>query len=277
MNIWSYREAGVGTSAPSWDETSIALNLQTDGTKLYWLLGIRAYKSVGGGYYWDDTYHNWTQPNIPLGQWYHLEVYIVRSTSEPVIKVWGNEDMLWNLDKNNMFTLHNILGEGKNSFVYDYTDPYNPNPYTSRGISTKFYIKALVFYSGEGSYDAPCYYWIDDIELRNGFGETSGIDLTVTSPINTTYGSGTITVTMSAMGGTIDTLWFNFKTGGSWVYGSNQTYTATIDKSGFSDGAYTFYGWANNTDGYSDEELIVFTVTIATYTTGGAWWGDWWG
>jgi len=76
----------------------------------------------------------------------------------------------------------------------------------------------------------------------------------------------------------VDTIWFNFKNGtGEWVYPTNQTYTSTIDKTGFWDDTYTFYGYANNTLGYEDSELITFTVTIATYTDGGGWWASWWG
>jgi hypothetical protein len=161
LNIWSYRETD-----PNY-ETSIALNLQTDGTKLYWYLGERAYIGQGPGFLWDDGYYNSQQPNIGVGQWHHIEIYIVRSATDPVIKVWDNGYTVFNLNKDNMRTLHNQKGEANTPGKYDYVDPYNPNPFTSRGY-TKFYIKAICFYSGEGSYTAPCYYWIDDLEIWNG-------------------------------------------------------------------------------------------------------------
>jgi len=87
----------------------------------------------------------------------------------------------------------------------------------------------------------------------------SSVSLTISSPTNTTYTSSTITITMSASGGTIDTIWFNIWNG-SWIY-SNTTYTETTYKT-LVNGTYTFYGWANNTDGYSDSESVVFTMAI---------------
>jgi len=86
------------------------------------------------------------------------------------------------------------------------------------------------------------------------------VTLTITSPTNTTYTTSTITITMSASGGTIDRIWFNIKSGGSWLY-PNTTYTAPTTKT-LTNGIYTFYGWANNTDGNSDGKTVVFTVNI---------------
>ena len=110
------------------------------------------------------------------------------------------------------------------------------------------------------------------------FGE-EGVTLTITSPTNTTYSSGFISVSLSASGGTIDTIWWNCKNGTSWIYGSNQTYTAPTSMTGFVDGAsYTFYAWANNTLGEWDEETVMFTVLIIVVPYDwGSWWGDWWG
>jgi hypothetical protein len=88
------------------------------------------------------------------------------------------------------------------------------------------------------------------------------IVVTIAYPENTTYTTSTITITMSASGGTIDRIWFNIKSGGSWLY-SNTTYTAPTTKT-LTNGIYTFYGWANNTDGNSDSKTVVFTVNIST-------------
>jgi hypothetical protein len=101
--------------------------------------------------------------------------------------------------------------------------------------------------------------------------------VTITSPTNTTYPSSSVSVSLSASGGTIDTIWWNCKNGSSWIYGSNQTYTAPTSMTGFVNGAsYTFYAWANNTLGEWDEETVMFTVLIL-YPEFGSWWGDWWG
>ena len=97
----------------------------------------------------------------------------------------------------------------------------------------------------------------------------------ITYPTNTTYTSSSVSVSLSASG-TIDTIWWNCKNGTSWIYGTNQTYTVPTSMTGFVDGtSYTFYAWANNTDGDWDEETVMFTVLIL-YPDFGSWWGDWW-
>jgi hypothetical protein len=103
------------------------------------------------------------------------------------------------------------------------------------------------------------------------------VTVIVTYPANTTYSTPTISVQLSASGGIIDTIWWNCKNGTSWIYGTNQTYTAPTSMTEFVNGAsYTFYAWANNTDGDWDEETVMFTVLIL-YPDFGSWWGDWWG
>jgi hypothetical protein len=105
-----------------------------------------------------------------------------------------------------------------------------------------------------------------------------GVTVIITSPTNTTYTIPTVSVQLSASGGTIDTIWWNCKNGTSWIYGTNQTYTTPTSMTGFVNGtSYTFYAWANNTLGEWDEETVMFTVEIL-YVSGdyGSWWGDWW-
>mgnify|MGYP002682543321 CR=1 FL=1 len=62
--------------------------------------------------------------------------------------------------------------------------------------------------------------------------------------------------------GTAALIWFNVKNGSSWVYESNNTYTAATSLTGYADGTYTFYAFAINNEGETDEESTVFTVGI---------------
>jgi len=90
------------------------------------------------------------------------------------------------------------------------------------------------------------------------------VTVTVTSPTNTTYTVPTVSVQLSASGGTISVIWWNCKNGSSWIYGSNITYTAPTSMTGFVNGtSYTFYAWANNTLGEWDEGTVMFTVLIS--------------
>jgi len=110
------------------------------------------------------------------------------------------------------------------------------------------------------------------------FEEGVPVLITITYPTNTTCSSPTVPVELYATGGTIDTILWNCKNGSSWIYGSNITYTAPTSMTGFVNGtAYTFYAWANNTDGNWDEETVMFTVLIIVVPYDwGSWWGDWW-
>jgi hypothetical protein len=104
--------------------------------------------------------------------------------------------------------------------------------------------------------------------------EIPALTVTVTSPTSQQYLQGTITVTLSADGGTVDTIWWNCQKDGNWIYGSNQTYTVTTQMTGFNTGNYLFYAWANNTDGNNAEETVTFTVLIAVQSN--TWWSSWW-
>lgn len=90
----------------------------------------------------------------------------------------------------------------------------------------------------------------------------AGISIEITFPENVTYYSSSIPVSFVASGGTIDDLWFNCDNASTWVYASNQTYSGVTYMTGFINGTYTFYAWANNTIGDIAEETIMFTVEI---------------
>jgi hypothetical protein len=92
------------------------------------------------------------------------------------------------------------------------------------------------------------------------------VSVTIISPSNTTYTSSSVPVEINASGGTIDKRWYNCKNATSWIYGSNQTYTVPTSITGFVNGtSYTFYAWANNTDGNSDEKTVMFNVQIGVH------------
>jgi hypothetical protein len=109
------------------------------------------------------------------------------------------------------------------------------------------------------------------------------VTLTITSPTNTTYTSSTISVQLSASvsGSTLDKIWWSCKNGTSWVYASNNTYTVTTQMTGFVNSAqYTFYAWANATDGTTSYQTVMFSVSISSagivQVTVNSWWSNWW-
>ena len=100
--------------------------------------------------------------------------------------------------------------------------------------------------------------------------------VTITSPTNTTYPSSSVSVSLSASGGTIDTiLWNCTYTNGTVVY-ANTVYTTPTSMT-LGDGNYIFNARANNTDGTVGYSTVMFTVLIVVVSGSyGSWWGDWW-
>lgn len=93
--------------------------------------------------------------------------------------------------------------------------------------------------------------------------------VSIVYPQNTVYPTSSIPVEILASDGTIDVIWYNCKNGSSWIYPSNQTYTTSTSMSGFLNGMYVFYAYANNTDGNEDSETNWFTVATSTSSSAG--------
>jgi len=101
--------------------------------------------------------------------------------------------------------------------------------------------------------------------------------LSVMSPINTTYSSPTIYMTIITSGATPEYVGWNCTfTNGTVVYANTAYMGSTSMTLGV--GNYIFRAMANTTDGDSDEVTVMFTVEIAVFTSEwGGYWGRWWG
>ncbi|MFA5365385.1 MAG: hypothetical protein WC325_09430 [Candidatus Bathyarchaeia archaeon] len=89
------------------------------------------------------------------------------------------------------------------------------------------------------------------------------VTLTINQPTTTSYNTSAILTSLSASGGTIDKIWFNVQnSSGSWVYAGSQFYTAPYFMTGFTNGSYVLYAFANNTVGNSDSASVAFSVAI---------------
>ena len=86
---------------------------------------------------------------------------------------------------------------------------------------------------------------------------------TITFPTNDSYTYSSVSVSISASGGTIDKIWWNCTfTNGTVVY-ANTTYTVETSMT-LGNGTYLFNAMANNTGGNSGEDSIIFTVAISS-------------
>ncbi len=94
-----------------------------------------------------------------------------------------------------------------------------------------------------------CGLW-NDSETRNISIDTVAPSISIISPLNTTYNNATILVNISSDG---NTTWFSYNGG------ANETYTVSVYKT-FSEGANTFYAYANDSAGNENSTSVVFTV-----------------
>jgi hypothetical protein len=99
------------------------------------------------------------------------------------------------------------------------------------------------------------------------------LSLSIIAPVSTSYSSGSVPVRLSASvaNGSLDTVWYNVLNGSTWVYPSNVTYVDPTSMTGFVNGGYVFYAWANATDGTTVQKDLDFTVSISSPV-----WGQWW-
>jgi hypothetical protein len=90
------------------------------------------------------------------------------------------------------------------------------------------------------------------------------IIITIVNPIATTYTSSSInaTISVSVTGGTLDKRIYNVLNASNWVYASNQTYTTSVEMTGFVSGSYSFWVWVNATDGTLNSTNVDFSISI---------------
>jgi len=91
------------------------------------------------------------------------------------------------------------------------------------------------------------------------------IYLTITSPTAVEYPTSSVYVELTASGGTVDTIWYNLKVSGEWIYETNQIYTAPTTLT-LSNNVYALWAWANNTEGATGTKTVTFTVNEGSTT-----------
>jgi len=88
------------------------------------------------------------------------------------------------------------------------------------------------------------------------------------SPGNLTYTDSSILVNITVVDDVaVDKVWYNVKNETIWVFTVNITYTEATTMTGFTNGSYNFYAWANDTSGNTAQNSTVwFTVAIPPLT-----------
>ena len=92
------------------------------------------------------------------------------------------------------------------------------------------------------------------------------VSISIVNPQNITYSSTSIPVSLTFSGGYFQAAWFNVRNGSSWVYGVNQTYAAGTNITGYVDGTYVFYAYANSTAGTVSSASVAFSVSVPPVT-----------
>ncbi|MFA5365934.1 MAG: hypothetical protein WC325_12195, partial [Candidatus Bathyarchaeia archaeon] len=96
--------------------------------------------------------------------------------------------------------------------------------------------------------------------------DTYFITVTLVAPANTTYSTSSIpiNVTTTTNGTNPVTTWNIQFSNGTWLYAENQTYTVETTATINENLTATFYAWANNTEGSTDNSSVIFTVDISS-------------
>lgn len=111
--------------------------------------------------------------------------------------------------------------------------------------------------------------YVDDIAINGEplLGELMAPDVEIISPVHMTYAPGDVPVEIEALDiFGVDTIWYNVKKDGSWIFGENQTYTGIDLLSSLSVGNYRLYAWANNTFGLVGKASVEFHVRTTSLT-----------
>jgi hypothetical protein len=111
--------------------------------------------------------------------------------------------------------------------------------------------------------------YVDDVAINGEplLGEFMAPDVEIISPEHMTYAPGNVPVQIKALDiFGVDTIWYNVKKDGSWMFGENQTYTGIDSLSSLSVGDYRLYAWANNTLGLVGKASVQFHVRTTSLT-----------
>jgi len=95
-------------------------------------------------------------------------------------------------------------------------------------------------------------------------------NIIITSPTSKTYISQVITVNFTTTDSDVQTIWYRIHndTAGTWVDLNNLTWSSPIQRSLGQGGVYTLYVWANDTQGHTSTESVVFTMIHEIIITG---------
>jgi hypothetical protein len=100
----------------------------------------------------------------------------------------------------------------------------------------------------------------------NVLADTYPISITITDPTFTIYATGTIPIELSAASNGSETvLTYNVWAGAEWV-GTNQTYTTATQLTDYTNGSYTLYVYAENSEGTTASETVAFIVSFVEPT-----------
>jgi len=111
--------------------------------------------------------------------------------------------------------------------------------------------------------------YVDDIAINGEpvLGELMAPAVEIISPEHTTYTPWDVPVEIEALDiFGVDTIWYNVKKDGSWIFVENKTYTGIDSLSSLSDGDYHLHAWANNTLGLVGEASVEFHVRTTSLT-----------
>jgi hypothetical protein len=284
-----------------WHNTPFALNIRGGS----WLATNNSLLLTSGGKNYTDLldFNNDWGNYVPYAPWCFIsKTYVWNNTLNGADIIHYNSDNTENVDY--FYRAPSIAQDGIAWTPYTYPSPLAVG---TTGITNSAetlvegtYLITIPSQIINGSYTYNFTQWQDastnttitvsltaNTTITATYTEITTVSVTISTPTNTTYHYAfptLISVSFTASGGTIDKYWYNCKNGSSWIYVSNQTYITATTMSGFVNGtSYTFYAFANNTDGIEGQATVMFSVEVPYQPTGGTtsiivnvWWGSFW-
>ncbi len=256
--IFSTNNTGVWTNS-TW--TAFTSNPQTLSQNL--MLNATAGIDIGFRWYANDTLNNWNATTIQTLTTIPMTLTIYNPTNSTYTS--GNIPIEFSTSGGIIdHKWYNV--KNSSEWVYPENQTYTTSTILEDFDTGEYQFFAYANNTGTAQVSDTLYFSVDLPAVP--------VDVEIIFPQALTYPTSSVYIELNATGGTIDKIWFNIKVGSEWVYENNQNYTSPTTIT-LANNVYTFWAWANNTDGSEDVELVTFTVyeppTVApTPSSGGS-------
>jgi hypothetical protein len=233
--------SNASSYATSFNQSQQLITLTTNDSNVLWIINSFVYVAVA----------SWVSP---LAQQYNS------STVAFEVSTVGSNDT--NVDDHLQIQLYD---EGGAVYPENFTSATG----TFTGLANGTYTAAVYAEGDNGAADYETVTFTVAIPEEPAPGDTYPISATINNPENSTYATSStpVNLTITTNGTNPVTTWNIQFANGTWLYGSNQTYTIPTTVTINENLTATFSVWAVNTQGANYTGSVIFTVAITAEPT----------